>query len=359
MPSTDPARRREVNREHYRFHAGLAADAALETAGLLVKPKTRCVAYYRIYSESPPHPGYERTTQRQIVERLVTGAGATLINTYEQPERRGAGRNDRHQLGAALANCQSQGAMLIIAKLGHLAASAPILSQLAASGVEFVACDKPQVNHRTIEALATAAQRKEKARTERIRAAWSGLKAAGFRPAHLTPEMARRATEGALEKSRKFAADVKPYLDAARRNGCRTLAQIAAALNAIGIPTRRGGRWDTAAVHRALRRAESLAPSANFQIAAAAKLIESAAAKRDAPSLAVSRPVKGQATPEDWMTAYAIERSNEGRKVKRDQAISECTKATGCTYRAARDAYNRLPSAHKFARGRPGRSRQF
>src|SRR5206468_3856129 len=140
---------------------GLAVDAALESAELFLSPKTRCIAYYRVYSEEPPHPDYGREAQRRTVERLVARAGATLIGAYKQPEKRGPGQNKRLQLGAALANCQAQGAMLIIAKLGHLAASAPVLSQLAASGVDFVCCDKPHVNHRTIEALAIDAQRKE------------------------------------------------------------------------------------------------------------------------------------------------------------------------------------------------------
>src|ERR1043165_7787873 len=96
MSSRDPERRREVNREFYRFRRGLEVDAALEAAQLFLSPKPawrgsppRCLAFSRVYSEEPSHPDYNRATQRRTVERLVAGAGATLIGAYEQPEKRG------------------------------------------------------------------------------------------------------------------------------------------------------------------------------------------------------------------------------------------------------------------------------
>ena len=49
-----------------------------------------------------------------------------------------------------------------------MASSAPFLSQLAASGVPFVACDRPDVNHRTIQDLAIAAQKRKTAKIEKI-----------------------------------------------------------------------------------------------------------------------------------------------------------------------------------------------
>src|SRR5690242_4751851 len=121
MPSTNPERRRQVNRQHYRHHRGRALDAELEAAALFLgrAPSTtamdnrrRCIAYLRVYGEEPPHPDYEREAQLQTVERLRRRIGARLIDTYEEPEKRragGGGRQKRPELARALAHCQEQG----------------------------------------------------------------------------------------------------------------------------------------------------------------------------------------------------------------------------------------------------------
>src|SRR4051812_40815962 len=109
MPSKNPERRKEVKRQFYRFRRGLEVDAAIEAATLFLghpgtgRPKTRCIAYYRVYGEEPPHPDYEHEAQRLTVERVVTRARATLIAAYEQLEKRGRPNAKRPQLDAALA----------------------------------------------------------------------------------------------------------------------------------------------------------------------------------------------------------------------------------------------------------------
>jgi hypothetical protein len=51
-----------------------------------------------------------------------------------------------------------------------------------------------------------------------------------------------------------FAANVMPIVDALRKSGVTTLAGIADALNARGVPTARGGRWHVSTVMNLLRR---------------------------------------------------------------------------------------------------------
>lgn len=313
MSSTDPERRREVNRDWYRHHRARALDAELEAAALYLgrAPSTaamdnrrRCIAYLRVYNEEPPHPDYDRQTQQQTVERITRRIGARLIDTYEELEKRrsgGGGRQKRPELARALAHCQEQGATLIIAKLGHLVDSAPLLSQLAASaadGVEFVCCDKSKVNHENIRDLAIAANCKERTRTDQRRAAWIALKERGYRHAHMTPENTRRyaaiMAESVRAESRKFLERLRPYFDAARRNGW-TLTKTAETLNTLEITTRRGCEWNFKYVHAARKRAASLPPPSETEIALAAKQIEDAAA---AISLAASAPAKGHPAAE-------------------------------------------------------------
>jgi hypothetical protein len=51
----------------------------------------------------------------------------------------------------------------------------------------------------------------------------------------------------------------------------------------------------------------------------------------------------------DWMQTAA----SHGVLPKRDSALIECMQATGCTYRQALEARNRLPAEVKGTRGRP------
>jgi hypothetical protein len=58
----------------------------------------------------------------------------------------------------------------------------------------------------------------------------------------------------AAAAARARAADVAPYLEAARRAGARTLRELAAALDARGVPAPAGGRagWRPEQVRRVL-----------------------------------------------------------------------------------------------------------
>jgi len=281
MPSKNHERRKEVQREFFRFHKGLERDAALEAAAGLIEPKERCIAYYRIFpGDHPPYPHYSREAQQGAVRRVVGFAGAQLISTYNEPESRYA---DRRNLAAAMLTCQAQNAFLVIAALGHL--GPPFLPQLAASGIRFVACDKPKVNHLTIQAVAAAAQAKEKARGKRIRAAWTKKKAEGYRPKGFTPEEIRRSIETMRTQAKLIRAEIVPYVEKARRSGCRTQVEIAERLNAWGIKTPRGCAWNNKLLHQFLRTAEG----PRVQISAA-ELMEAPAAEQHDSSRTASAP---------------------------------------------------------------------
>lgn len=316
MPHKDPERHRDYNRKYARFGAGLKQDAVLDAAKLLLDPKKPCIAFYRVFSEEPRAHNAGEAAQRQAVRHLVRGA--ELIGTYVQPEKSGPGQKKRPQLGAALAHCQEQGATLIIAKLGHLAASAPILSQLAASGVQFVACDMPHVNHLTIRKLASRAQTKERARAKRRLAAWAALKAKGYRPVRPTAEMTRRRLEAIYARSKAFTAEIAPALRAARHKS-RTLAEIAQTLNGLGLKTRVGSSWNKVSVRRELKRAAGLPPRSERQIAAATAVLD---AKTDSPAAASAAPASQGAPAAPAPAAALPPKKKRGPPAVKTQAIS-------------------------------------
>ena len=126
------------------------------------------------------------------------------------------------------------------------------------SGVEFVAADMPTVNRLTVHILAAVAEEEARMISARTKAALAAAKARGVRLGnpHLLardPALAARANAAQVENARCRSAAVRPYLDAARRAGARTLAEMADALMARGVPAPRGGhRWSPAQVRRVL-----------------------------------------------------------------------------------------------------------
>ena len=93
---------------------------------------------------------------------------------------------------------------------------------------------------------------------ERTKAALAQAKARGVKLGN--PRLQAGTREQALQAAAKRrqaadrAAQVRPYIEAARKAGCTTLAQLAAALNARGVRTSRGGPWHAATVRRVLAR---------------------------------------------------------------------------------------------------------
>ncbi|WP_424140311.1 hypothetical protein [Roseomonas chloroacetimidivorans] len=74
------------------------------------------------------------------------------------------------------------------------------------------------------------------------------------------PAYSMQANAAQREYARRRAAAVAPYIDQARRAGAVTLAEIAEALMARGVPAPRGGRrWSPAQVRRAMLAATQVA----------------------------------------------------------------------------------------------------
>jgi hypothetical protein len=325
-----------------------ARDDGVEAAALLLTQGERCIALYRIFADPIPFPHNRRNEQQQTVKRLTGLAGARVIDSRDQPESLSAGHRyaERNSLASTIEACQAQNATLIIAVLGHLAASATVLSQLAASGIKFVACDNPTVNHTTVWQLAAAAQRTKTVRIERLRA----TQKANGRVFSMAPGISAIGVAANRADAALFAAQIVPIVQTERRDGC-TEKKIAEKLNACGYRTRRGRAWTRESLHRFLRlHANTPLPKVPQPIL---PLVEVAVDRGMPAASGASASESAGVSAEKWMAAYAADRSNEGRKVNRDAAVAECMTETGCSWRQARQAYKTLPSNYKFRRGRP------
>jgi DNA invertase Pin-like site-specific DNA recombinase len=167
-------------------------------------------------------------------------------------------RTDRPQLSLALAECRLRRCVLLIAKLDRLARDAHFLLGLEKAGVEFVAADKPYANRLTIGVMALVAEEEARATSARTKAALAAAKARGTKLGNpsLTPGDSATAASARAAWSvaaNRRAAEVLPYVTAARRAGAVTLQRLADALTARGVRTPRGGDgWHPWQVRRLL-----------------------------------------------------------------------------------------------------------
>lgn len=196
--------------------------------------------------------------QREAVARHVAAAGGVMVAEFQEIES--GKKNDRPMIAAALAECRAQQATLIIAKIDRLARNVAFISGLMESEVDFIAADMPMANRLTVHILAAVAEHEREQISERTRVALAAARArgtklgnpqlvAGTRTAALVASLARQ------RQARAKARGIIPFVEAAQRAGCVSLAEIAEALTARGIVTPGGAReWRPEQVRRVISR---------------------------------------------------------------------------------------------------------
>jgi DNA invertase Pin-like site-specific DNA recombinase len=217
------------------------------------------VSYVRVSTDSQGASGLGLEAQREAIDRHVRNAGGSVAAEFQEIES--GKNNDRPEIARALAACRARHATLIIAKLDRLARNVAFVSGLMESGVEFVAVDNPHANRLTIHILAAVAEHEREMISSRTKAALAAAKARGIklgnprlRAGDKTTALA--ASQAKSRQSRRRARDIAPYIDAARRAGCNSLVELAAALTARGIRTPGGCEtWTAEQVRRVIARA--------------------------------------------------------------------------------------------------------
>jgi DNA invertase Pin-like site-specific DNA recombinase len=89
----------------------------------------------------------------------------------EHTEIESGRKNDRTELGKALAACRLHRATLLIAKIDRLSRDGAFLLNLRDAGVEFVAADMPAANRMTVGLMAIIAEHEREQISQRTRAA--------------------------------------------------------------------------------------------------------------------------------------------------------------------------------------------
>lgn len=167
---------------------------------------------------------------------------------------KGADALDRRPvLGAALAAAKKQGCPVVVAKLDRLSRDVQFISGLMAQRVQFIVAEMPHADSFTLHLFAALAENERGIIAKRTTAALQAAKARGVVLGNPDIVAVQAASPAAwLADAAARAAKVVPVIKAIRKAGVVSLRSIAAALNARGVRTARGGAWDAKAVSRVL-----------------------------------------------------------------------------------------------------------
>ena len=211
------------------------------------------VSYLRVSTARQGRSGLGLEAQRQAVADFL--AGGAWRHVAELVEVESGARDTCPRLAEALALCRVHGSTLVIAKLDRLSRDAAFLLNLQKAGVRFVAADMPEANELVVGIMAVVAQAERKMISARTKAALAAAKARGVHlgnPGNLRNRAlsSARAADARTRRSAARAVDLAPILADVRAGGAVSLRQVAAVLNARGIPAARGGMWTATQVRR-------------------------------------------------------------------------------------------------------------
>jgi DNA invertase Pin-like site-specific DNA recombinase len=212
--------------------------------------------------ESAPNgkgvPGLGIEAQKAAVARFAEQERIELIGEHTEVETgKGADALDRRPtLSVALATAKKAKCPVIVAKLDRLSRDVHFISGLMVHRVPFIVAELGADADPFMLHLYAALAEKERALiSARTRAALAAKKAQGTKLGNpRSAESIGKARAAITAQADQFAANVRPVIESIINSGITTLQGIADALNARGIPTARGNRWDPTTVRRILLR---------------------------------------------------------------------------------------------------------
>lgn len=217
------------------------------------------VAYYRVSTQKQGQSGLGLEAQQKSVKDHLNGGDSQLLAEFTEIE---TGKHaDRPKLLEALALCKKHKATLVIAKLDRLSRNVAFIANLMESTVEFVCCDNPRANKTMIQIMAVFAEHERDMISKRTKEALAASKARGKQLGLANPlrtdrnAVIAKAAVARRDKADGQASNVLPIVAQLKATGINTLLGIAAALNARGIKSPRGGQWYASTVSNLLKRA--------------------------------------------------------------------------------------------------------
>ncbi|HEY1865327.1 MAG TPA: recombinase family protein [Roseiarcus sp.] len=221
------------------------------------------IAYYRVSTREQGRSGLGLDAQRAAVARFAEAEGFEVAAEFTEVETgKGADALDRRrELALALAEARrhGKGVPIAVAKLDRLSRDVHFISGLMAQRVPFLVADLgPDVEPFLLHLYAALAEKERTVISQRTKAALAAAKARGQALGNPRLPDARTIAHDRLRAAAEaHAVAVIPAIREAQAAGAKSLRQIAAALNARGIATARGAKWEAVTVRNVLKRVET------------------------------------------------------------------------------------------------------
>jgi DNA invertase Pin-like site-specific DNA recombinase len=217
------------------------------------------VSYLRVSTTQQGRSGLGIEAQRAALVRFAEAEGYEIVGEYVEIETgKGADALDRRpQLKAALSAAGKQKCAVVVAKLDRLSRDVHFISGLMAHRVPFVVAELgADADPFMLHLYAALAEKERSLISQRTSAALSAAKARGVKLGNPNIAEARgKAIESNKGEADRYAAKVLPTIQRLQATGARSLREIAAALNDLGIATARGKEWQAMTVKNVLARA--------------------------------------------------------------------------------------------------------
>ena len=217
------------------------------------------IAYYRVSTVKQGRSGLGLEAQREALARFGATEGFEIVREFVEIETgKGADALDRRpQLAAALAEAHRRRCAVGVAKLDRLSRDVHFISGLMAHRVPFLVAELgSDVDPFILHLFAALAEKERAMISTRTREALSRAKARGVKLGGPKLAQARKAAVKIIKTNAdRHAANVLPIIREIQRAGAKSLRAIAEALNARGVATARGGRWQGMTVSNVLARA--------------------------------------------------------------------------------------------------------
>jgi DNA invertase Pin-like site-specific DNA recombinase len=220
------------------------------------------IAYLRVSTQRQQRSGLGIEAQRAAIERFAAAESLAIIGGYTEAETgKGSDALDRRpQLAAALAAARKAKCSIVVSKLDRLSRDVAFVSGLMAQRVPFMVAELGRdADPFMLHLYAALAEKERRLISERTKAALMAKRAAGAKlgnPTNLriAGDAGRAVQRQAVDR---FVRGVLPTLDAVRKSGAMSLAEITNALNGRGVRSASGGRWHRSSVRNLLVRAQS------------------------------------------------------------------------------------------------------
>jgi DNA invertase Pin-like site-specific DNA recombinase len=199
--------------------------------------------------------------QRAAVARFAETEGFEVVAEFTEVETgKGADALDRRpQLVAALAQARRYGKAcpVAVSKLDRLSRDVHFISGLMTLRVPFLVAELgADADPFMLHLFAALAEKERAVISQRTKVALAAAKARGQVLGNpRLSEACAAVNAGRVAKADAHADAVMPTIREVQAAGAGSLREIAAALNARGIATARGGKWEATTVRNVLRRA--------------------------------------------------------------------------------------------------------